>query len=54
MRYRCTYNCLKKSNPKTAEATSDLIGNKITDKIIKVSRTSPKNSLETAKNKHDK
>ena len=29
---------------KTAEATGDLIGNKITDKIIKVARTSQKDN----------
>ena len=32
---------------KTAEATSDLIGNKIADKIIRASKTSPKNNLQT-------
>ena len=32
---------------KTAEATGDLSGNKIGDKITKVSKTSPKNNLET-------
>ena len=32
---------------KTAEATSDLIRNEVTDKITKVSKTSRKNSLET-------
>ena len=31
---------------KTAEATDDLIGNKTTDKIIRNSKTSPKNDLE--------
>ena len=35
---------------KTAEATDDSIGNKIVDKIKKVSRTSPQNSLETVAN----
>ena len=34
---------------KTAEAIDDLIGSKISDKIIKVSRNSPLNSLETDK-----
>ena len=29
---------------KTAEAPSDLIGNKIADKITRVSKTSPKNN----------
>ena len=36
---------------KTAEATSDLIGSKIADKIIKVSITSPQNTSETVTNK---
>ena len=36
----------KREIQKTAEATGDLIGNKITDKIRKVSRSSPQNSLE--------
>ena len=31
----------------TAEATGDLIGNKIADKITKVSKTSPENNSET-------
>ena len=31
---------------KTAEATDDLTGNKTTDKIIRNSKTSPKNDLE--------
>ena len=32
---------------KTAEATGDLTGNKIADKITRVSKTSPKNNSET-------
>ena len=32
---------------KTAEATSDLIGNKFADKITRVSKTSSQNNLET-------
>ena len=32
---------------KTAEATGDLIGNKIADRITKVSKISPKNNSET-------
>ena len=39
--------CIKKSDSTTAEATDDLIGNKIADKITNVSKTSPKNNLET-------
>ena len=31
----------------TVEATSDLIGNKIADKITRASKTSPKDNLET-------
>ena len=38
---------LQKSNSKTAKATGDLIGNKIADKITKVSRGSPQNTSET-------
>ena len=32
---------------KAAEATGDLIGNKIADKITRVSKTTPKNNIET-------
>ena len=35
---------------KTAEAAGDLIGNKVADKITKVSRISPQNKLETVTN----
>ena len=35
---------------KIAEATGDLIGNKIADGITKVSRSSPQNNLETITN----
>ena len=47
---------LKREIQKTAETTSDLIGNKIKSlmKLQKSSRISPQNSLETAKNEHDK
>ena len=37
----------KKSIQKTAEATSDLIGNKIADKITKAIKASPWNNSET-------
>ena len=37
----------KRAIQKTAESTGDLIGNKIADKITRVSKTSPKNNLET-------
>ena len=40
-------NASKRAIRKTAEATGDLIGNKITDKITNVSKTSPRNNLET-------
>ena len=37
----------KRAIQKTAEATGDLTGNKIDDKITRVSRTSPMNNSET-------
>ena len=40
----------KRAIQKTAEATDDLIGNRIADKIAKVSRASPQNSSETVTN----
>ena len=39
---------------KTAEATSDLIGNKIIDRITKVARGSPQNNSETIANEYNK
>ena len=39
---------------KTAAATADLIGNKIANRITKVSKYSQQNNLETIKNEHDK
>ena len=39
---------------KTAEATDDLIGNKITNKIVKLSKNSQQNNLETVTNENDK
>ena len=39
---------------KTAEVTSDLIGNKIANKITKFSKEARQNNSETATNKHDK
>ena len=41
----------KRAIQKIAEATGDLIGNKIADKITKDLRTSPQNTLETVLNK---
>ena len=42
------------SNLKTAEATGDLTGNRISDRIIKVSRIAPQNNSNTVKNDLDK
>ena len=39
---------------KTAEATGDLIGNKIAERITKVSKNSQQNISETVTNEHDK
>ena len=39
---------------KAAEATGDLIGNKIDDKITKISKTSQQNKSETVTYEHDK
>ena len=41
----------KRAIQKTAEATSDLTGNKMGDKITKISRSSLQNSSETVKSK---
>ena len=38
---------------KTAEETGDVTGNKITDRITIVSRTSPQNNLETVINEEE-
>ena len=43
-----------RANQKTAEATSDLIGNKVTNRIMKVSNNSKQNKLETVTSEHDK
>ena len=40
----------KRAIQKTAGSTGDLIGNKIANKITKVSKTSPQNSSETVTN----
>ena len=45
---------MEKSNSITAEASSDLIGNKIANSITKVSKNSPQNNSETIRNEHDK
>ena len=39
---------------KTVEATDDFIGNKIANRITKVSKNSQENNSETVINKHDK
>ena len=39
---------------KTAEPTGDLVGNKIVNRITKVSRHSLQNNSETITNEHDK
>ena len=44
----------KRDIQKAAEATGDLIRNKIANKITKVSKTSQKNYLETVTNTNDK
>ena len=44
----------KKFIQKTAEATGDLIGNKIANEIKKLSKNSRQNNSETVKYKHDK
>ena len=44
----------KEQFTKTTEATGDLIGNKIADKIAKVSKTSQQNNSETVTNQHNK
>ena len=49
---RCTSS--KRVFQKTAEATSDLISNKIANRITKVSRGLPQNNSEKVTNEHDK
>ena len=44
----------KKFIQKAAEATGDLIGNKIANKITKLSKNSQQNNSETVTNEHDK
>ena len=43
----------KKAIQKAAEATGDLIGNKIADKIMKVSKNLLQNNSETAVHEHN-
>ena len=44
----------KRAIQKRAEAISDLIGNEIAYKIMKVSKNSQQNNSETVRNEHDK
>ena len=44
----------KRAIQKAAEATGDVIHNKIAEKITKISKTSQQNNLETATNEHNK
>ena len=44
----------KDSFRKTKEATGDLIGYKIANKVTKVSKNSQQNTSETVTNEHDK
>ena len=47
-------NNLHQMNEKLAEATDDLIGDKIADRITRLSKNSQQNNSETVKNEHDK
>ena len=47
----CVKLLQKESFKKTAEATGDLIGIKIADKIPRASKSSPKNNLESNEEK---
>ena len=49
-----TVALFQKNNQKTAEATGDLIGNQIADRITNFSKALPQNSLEAVKIKHGK
>ena len=44
----------KKAIQKTAEATGDLIDNKVADRITKISKDSQQDNLEKVTGKHDK
>ena len=45
---------LKKTNSRNSRSTGDLIGNKIANKITKVSKNSQRNNSKTATNENDK
>ena len=44
----------KRTIQKTAETTGDCIGNKVADKIMKVSKNSQQNNSDTIANENDK
>ena len=44
----------KREIQKTGQATGDVIGNKIADKTLKVSKTLPQNNSEAVSDEHDK
>ena len=52
--HRYTQNCFKKNNSKKAKAIGDLIGNKIVDKITKLSKKLQQNNSEIVTNEHYK
>ena len=41
----CCKNCFKKSSSETAEATGDLIGNKVADKITSIDKPKEKQDI---------
>ena len=45
---------MKRAIQKTGEATGDLFGNKIANRITKVSKNSQQNNSDTVTNEHDK
>ena len=49
-----TFKTVSKRAIEKTEATDDLIGNKITSKITKVTRSSPQNNSEVVTNEHGK
>ena len=47
-------NASKRAIQKKSEANDNLIGNKVANKVTKVSRGSPQNDSETVTSEHDK
>ena len=47
-------NASKRAIQKKSEANGNLIGNKVANKVTKVSRGSPQNDSETVTSEHDK